>query len=332
MVIGALSLSAGAATFYAEMTNDDFTPQHLYVPVGTTVNWKNFGTHTHDVVSTTGLFNSGPITTGGSFSYTFNTVGNYDYICTYHDSIAVPMTGMVHVRTTAQLTLLLTMTPGSGFPIAPSGGTFTYTPAGTNQTSSVMMTTFWTKMYYPNNTFLQTFLKGVQIPAMGSRSALLSQSVPGSAPAGAYIYQGNLGTNTDSVLAWASFTFTKSALDGLEGTGWEVTVLEDWHDVTNPYVSVPAATLPEESKLSLSNSPEPFNPSTVINFNLPENGAAQLDIFNISGSKIATLVNGYRQAGAHQVTFDASNLPSGMYLYRLSFGGESVVNKMMLVK
>jgi len=332
LILAATSLSVRAATFYAEMTNDKYTPKKVWVPVATTVTWTNFGTHTHDIVSNTGLFNSGPIAIGGSFSYTFNSVGDYGYHCTNHDSIPVPMVGTVYVRTTAQLTLLLSMTPGTGFPIPPGGGSFTYTPAGTNQTPSPMPTTIWTKVYYPNNTFLQTFTKGVQIPANGTRSALLSQSVPGSAPAGTLRLQGNLGTNPDSVLAWASFTFVKSAVDALEGTGWEVNVIEDWHDVPNPNAPMGAANVQQASKLSLSNSPEPFNPTTAINFSLPADGMTQLDVFNVSGAKVATLVNGFRQAGNHQVTFDASNLPSGMYLYRLSFGGETAVNKMMLVK
>ena len=332
LILAAFSLNLSAATFYAEMTNDNYTPSKLFVPVGTTVTWTNFGSHTHDIVSNTGLFNSGPIPVGSSFSYTYNVTGDFGYYCSYHDSIAVPMTGIVYVRTTAQLSLLLSMTPGTGFPIPAGGGSFTYTPAGTNQTSSSMPTTFWTKMYYPNNTFLQTFLKGVQIPANGTRSALLSQSVPGSAPSGTYRLQGNLGTNPDSVLAWASFTFVKSAVDALEGTGWEVNVIEDWHDMPNPNAPIGAANIPQASKLGLSNSPEPFNPTTNINFSLPEDGMTQLDVFNVNGAKVSTLMNGFRQAGNHQVTFDASHLPSGMYLYRLSFGGETAVNKMILVK
>lgn len=55
-------------------------------------------------------------------------------------------------------------------------------------------------------------------------------------------------------------------------------------------------------------------------------------MYNISGAKVATLVNGYRDAGQHEVTFDASHLPSGLYIYRLTFAGKTAVNKMMLVK
>jgi plastocyanin len=332
LIMAAVGINASAATFYAEMTNDDYTPAKLYVPVGTTVSWKNFGTHTHDVVSNTGLFNSGPITTGGSFSYTFNSVGDYGYYCTYHDSIPVPMIGTVYVRTTAQLTALLTLTPvRPPIVIPPGGGNFQFQLLVTNQGSSTLISNIWTKIYYPNNTFNQTWLKTPQFPP-GTRGATLQQSLPASAPAGSYIFQGNLGTNPDSVFAWANFTLSKSAVDNLEGTGWEVVMVSDWQDMPNPTAPAVNVTATSTSKLSLSNSPEPFNPSTAINFSLPADGMAHLEVFNINGAKLATLVNGYRQAGNHQVTFDASNLPSGMYLYRLNFGAETVVNKMMLVK
>ena len=333
LILAASSLGVNAATFYAEMTNDNYTPYKLYVPTGTTVTWTNYGTHSHDIVSNTGLFNSGLIPAGGSFSYTFNSVGDYGYYCTVHDSITVPMVGTVYVRTTATLTALLNLTPVNPPIVIPAGGgTFQYQVQGSNQTGSALPTTYWTKIYYPNNTFNQTFLKPVQIPAMGSRGATLQQSVAASAPAGSYKFQGTLGTNPDSVIAWANFTFTKSALDNLEGTGWEVNVVDDWHDVPNPNAPIGATSVPQASKLSLSNSPEPFNPSTSINFSLPADGMTQLDVFNVSGAKVATLINGFRQAGNHQVTFDASHLTSGLYLYRLSFGGQTAVNKMMLVK
>ncbi|AXI99957.1 Por secretion system C-terminal sorting domain-containing protein [Cyclonatronum proteinivorum] len=82
----------------------------------------------------------------------------------------------------------------------------------------------------------------------------------------------------------------------------------------------------------MQNYPNPFNPSTQIEFGLPQGSDVRLEIFNISGQRVAQLVNGYREAGWHSISFDASNLSSGLYLYRIQAGNFSETKKMMLVK
>ncbi len=80
------------------------------------------------------------------------------------------------------------------------------------------------------------------------------------------------------------------------------------------------------------NYPNPFNPSTVISYALPTSGNVKLSVFNVLGQEVATLVNGIQDAGVKTITFDATNLPSGMYIYKLSSGLFSEVKKMMLTK
>lgn len=80
------------------------------------------------------------------------------------------------------------------------------------------------------------------------------------------------------------------------------------------------------------NYPNPFNPTTNISFDLIESGLTTLEIYNPVGQLVATLVNGQLSSGRHTVTFDASGMPSGMYLYRLQSGTYSAVKKMMLMK
>ncbi len=81
-----------------------------------------------------------------------------------------------------------------------------------------------------------------------------------------------------------------------------------------------------------ANWPNPFNPVTTIGFTLPETAAARLDVYNLSGTRVASLVDGLTAAGAHQVSFDASNLASGVYFYTLQAAGVHETRKMILQK
>jgi hypothetical protein len=80
------------------------------------------------------------------------------------------------------------------------------------------------------------------------------------------------------------------------------------------------------------NYPNPFNPSTAIHYTLPISGNVVLQIYNIVGQKVATLVNGQQKAGDYAVTFNASSLASGVYFYRLQAGSFTSSKKMMLLK
>ena len=86
-------------------------------------------------------------------------------------------------------------------------------------------------------------------------------------------------------------------------------------------------------KFDLSqNYPNPFNPSTTINYSVPTNGLVTLKIFNVLGQEVKTLVNNVQNAGLHTVSFNASSLASGVYIYRLSSGNFVGVKKMLLLK
>ena len=80
------------------------------------------------------------------------------------------------------------------------------------------------------------------------------------------------------------------------------------------------------------NYPNPFNPSTNISFTLQSSGHVNLTVYNVQGQKVATLVDGVRSAGAHDVTFNAESLASGIYVYRLENSGQSITRKMILLK
>lgn len=80
------------------------------------------------------------------------------------------------------------------------------------------------------------------------------------------------------------------------------------------------------------NYPNPFNPSTTIQFNLGKKGLTTLKLFNVLGKEVATIVNGELEAGHHEVSFDASNLPSGAYFYTINSGSYAETRKMMMLK
>jgi 5'-nucleotidase len=91
------------------------------------------------------------------------------------------------------------------------------------------------------------------------------------------------------------------------------------------------SALPSEFSLS-QNYPNPFNPSTNIKFDLPQSAQVRLEVYNMLGQRVATLVDNRMEAGFHEVNFDARNLASGMYLYRIEAGSFSSIKKMMLIK
>ena len=80
------------------------------------------------------------------------------------------------------------------------------------------------------------------------------------------------------------------------------------------------------------NYPNPFNPSTTIRYQIANPSQVTLEVFNILGQKVSTLVNTKQQAGVHQVRFDAAALSSGMYIYRLTAGDFVQTQKMLLIK
>ncbi|HMS33342.1 MAG TPA: M14 family zinc carboxypeptidase [Ignavibacteria bacterium] len=89
--------------------------------------------------------------------------------------------------------------------------------------------------------------------------------------------------------------------------------------------------MPDKYSLS-QNYPNPFNPSTVISYSLAEGNFISLKIYNELGKEVASLVNERQSAGSYSISFDGSNLPSGLYYYKLESGGYVDTKKMLLIK
>lgn len=118
------------------------------------------------------------------------------------------------------------------------------------------------------------------------------------------------GSNADVAIANVMLMETDEEPTSIEGTDSEI-----------PH----AITLSQ-------NYPNPFNPTTSIDFTLPNTADVTLAVYNMVGQRVATLANGMHSAGTHSVQFDAANLASGMYMYRLQSGNFTITNKMLLIK
>ena len=109
----------------------------------------------------------------------------------------------------------------------------------------------------------------------------------------------------------------------------------DWSNehvfTTGVRTSIENNSLPNNYIL-FQNYPNPFNPNTEIQYALPESNQVTLEVFNSLGQKVMELVNSYKSAGYHREIFDASNLSSGVYLYKLTTASFTKTNKMLLIK
>jgi len=142
-----------------------------------------------------------------------------------------------------------------------------------------------------------------------------------------------------------TFTYTAPATEGavtLYANGNSVNhdgtnSNDQWNFAQNKTISVSSATDIESEKYNLSyelkqNYPNPFNPTTTIFYQIPQAGNVSLKVYNITGTEVASLVNGYKASGSYSVEFDASSLTSGVYFYKISVNNFSEIKKMVLLR
>jgi len=235
-----------------------------------------------------------------------------------------------HVESPGVPDVAVTLTPvGTPIQVPAAGGMFDFNIAVTNNEATPQNLDIWTDVTLPNSSMygpiinLNTTLPGG--PWTGDRDR--DQAVPEAAPTGTYSYNAYVGIYPGVIWAQDSFPFEKLAVgDGTPVSGWE-----------NSGESFDAWTVqtPEEIPTTFAVVgiyPNPFNPTTNFSFSIPEAEHVTLKVFNLQGQLVETLVDGMRDAGSHNVTFDASALTSGIYLYQLTAGADIASGKMVLVK
>jgi hypothetical protein len=212
---------------------------------------------------------------------------------------------------------------GSPIIIPPTGGIFAYTVALNNNGSSVATFDAWIMVQMPDMTWFGPVVGPVSLTMTGgtSISRNRTQIVPATAPSGDYLYEARVGSYPNDIWDFDNFPFTK-AIDGDNGA-----YIGDWSTSGDLF----EGETPEKFAL-MGNYPNPFNPATTIEFSLNHADFVELSVFDVSGRHVATLVDGYRDAGVHEVTFDAAGMASGLYVYRLTSGAQTALGKMILIK
>ena len=213
--------------------------------------------------------------------------------------------------------------------IPASGGNFNYEVGVENLETENYLFDFWVDVVLPNGSvFGPVFMRpSVNMGSLASINRELAQFVPPGAPAGTYTYRGHVGSYLPLIITGEdSFTFEKSgAADGSNRlSNWQV---DGWTDgeIRNIVEAPRTYTMME-------NFPNPFNPETTIAFELPETMNITLSIYNVNGQLVETLADGTYNAGTHSLTWNAENLPSGVYFSVLNAGGNVQTRKMILMK
>ena len=158
----------------------------------------------------------------------------------------------------------------------------------------------------------------------------LELEIPALAMPGTYEVQGYVGSYPDSVVSMTFLTFTKESSGDMYAAGSNRTGSISWLGDTE-YFELPAVA-PISHKLTLSASPNPFNPETNISFILPDAGSVNLQVFDIAGREIAELHSGILPPGLHEFRWNAEDYSSGVYFVTCRYGNRLATHKITLIK
>ena len=235
---------------------------------------------------------------------------------------------------------------GAPIRIPAGGGSFDYNIQACNIDSLAHQILIWCDADLPNGT-QRGPLYGPLTITLGPDSIVSkvrTQTVPGAAPAGNYLYNAYAVVGQDT--SKDSFAFEKLGDSGqvredpyVAGMTWS----GGWQNTGEPITDVEATQASPlqgqgEARLAPTPfalypcSPNPFNSSTVLSYELSDASLVDLSIYDVTGRVTRSIVKGWRDVGGHEVIFDGSRLPSGIYICRLQAGDFEVVQKLVLLK
>jgi len=213
--------------------------------------------------------------------------------------------------------------------IPASGGTFDFYAFVNNTATFSQEVDLWTMEIAPDGSTIGPILGPATVTMdTGTRGWYRHQNVPGTAAPGLYTYIAYAGNYlSGNIWATDSLQFTKLTT----GDGPWVNNWKNWGDAIGDE-EVPAALIAPEEHAVLKASPNPFNPSTAISYRLSADSHVSLQVYDTAGRLVETLLDGWRDAGIHEATFDGSQLASGIYFAQLRAGNYSQVQKLILLK
>jgi hypothetical protein len=221
--------------------------------------------------------------------------------------------------------------------IPAEGGNFRFDVTITNNQPLNQTFDAWSYVVMPDGTLSGTLMGPISITlSYGAKTRERVQSIPSDAPAGWYTYNASVGIYPDIIIDACKFPFEKLGYgegDGIEGWFCTGESFDEGIAESGFFSELPRDkdVSPGEFALGL-NYPNPFNNSTTIGFSLPDAAQVVLSVHDANGRHVSKLVDGWRDAGVHEVTFDGSGLVSGVYFYRIETGDFSAVRKMVLMK
>ncbi len=233
--------------------------------------------------------------------------------------------------------IFLTATNTSPLTVAPSGQiSFDYTI--TNNTAASVTGDFFFRAERNGSTVAQGMILSGTLPAGQMVTSSFTQQVPGSAPAGSYAYSLRIGQFPNVAVDQEDFAVvvSGSAREG-DSEGWAVLEAKPWvlaEDTASETSAAEAASseaLPTEASLS-DVYPNPFSRETTVAFALPEAGRVTLAVYDVLGREVVRLVDDERRAGRYEVVLDGADLPSGVYLVRMTASGFAATRRVTLLR
>jgi hypothetical protein len=321
----------GSDTDYGESVQQ--TSDGGYIIAGYTM---SFGAYDYDFYLVKTDANGHPLWTrtyGGSgddqsYSVQLTTDGNY-IVAGYTESFGAGGADAWLVKVVGEIEpdIAIEIIPDDPPVTVPQGGSFGFTGRLTNNTDEPQVIDAATVAVGPQKGVHGPFKKflDLELQAYETRTAHFDQHVNDRAPLGVYNYIAYCGDYPSAAIDSSFFQIevTEATSTGRENSRW---VLRGSFDRSDEPSSIPS------DFALLSNYPNPFNAQTVIQYQLPVSSDVRLEVYNLLGNKVATLVDGEQQAGYRSVTWDASEVSSGIYFYKLSAGDFTETKRMMLVK
>ena len=224
------------------------------------------------------------------------------------------------------MNLAVNLTPlGTPIIIPAQGGSFSYEFAIANNGESAAAFDVWTDILLPSGTaYGPILLRTITMPAGAQLSRLMTQAIPGGAPAGTYYYRAFAGTYPALAIAESSFEFEKSAVYDL-ANGSDVWNISGWEGESGD------SMLPLTCRMSAA-YPNPFNSETEIEFDLTSPETVKISVYDLQGRVMLEWGGQPYSSGEHRFRFNLQGYSSGIYFLRLSAGNASITQKLIFQK